>query len=136
MTKAEMYAGVVKVQKATAQGVPGNLFKQASREAYDFLVELKDEGRLKVFCETDGMVDEEWFYPATGYSIWNAIGEEQQRLDMTCARYHLNMLDDGGIIEPTKEQFEASEEWMLLYKTWYELHKEELEVMASLNETY
>lgn len=136
MTKAEMYAGVVKVQKATAQGVPGNLIKQASREAYDFLVELKDEGRLKVFYDTEGMVDEEWFYPATGYSIWNAIGREAHMRDMLCARYHLNMLDENSTFEPSREQFAADESLMLLYKTWYELHKDELEVMANLSETY
>lgn len=132
MTKEEMYEGVVKVHKATAQGVPGSFIQFASENAYDHLHNLVAEGRLKcVIDDTD-----EWFFPATGYSIWNADGEKQQRLDMICARYHLNMLDDGGIIEPTKEQFEASEEWMLLYKTWYELYKEELQVMLNLSETY
>jgi hypothetical protein len=132
MTKEEMYAGVIKVQKTTAQGVPGNIIRYASNEAYQYLHDLVTEGRLRCFKDDT----DEWFFPSTGYSIWNADGEKQQRLDMICARYHLDMLDDGGIIEPTKEQFEANEEWMLLYKTWYELHKAELEVMANLNETY
>jgi hypothetical protein len=132
MTKEEMYAGVVKVHKATAQGVPGSFIQHASAAAYTHLQELVADGRLK--CVTDS--NDEWFFPTTGYSIWNAETSEQQYMDMLCARYHLDMLEPYGRIEPSREEFEAREDYMLMYRTWYELHKDELEVLATLSETY
>jgi hypothetical protein len=132
-TKAELYGKIVQMQKATAQGVPGNLFRMSSQAMYDQLQELLAEGRLKVYEDRTG---DEWFYPSEGYSIWNAPSEEEQMRDMLCARYHLHMLDEDSILEPSRAQFEAKPELMLLYKTWFESHKEELETLANLSEEY
>lgn len=132
MTKEEMYESVVKVHKATAQGVPGNFIQYASADAYSHLQTLVAEGRLKSVRDN---IDE-WFFPTTGYSIWNAETSEQQNIDMLCARYHLNMLDPDSKLEPSREEFEAREDLMTLYRTWYELHKDELDILANLSETY
>jgi hypothetical protein len=133
-TKAELYGKIVQMQKATAQGVPGNLLRMSSQELYDQLQELVAEGRLKVY-NNNRFGSEEWFYPTEGYSIWNAE-KDQQMPDMLCARYHLNMLDENSKLEPSRMEFEASPELMLLYKSWFELHKEELETLANLSEEY
>jgi hypothetical protein len=46
------------------------------------------------------------------------------------------MLDENSKLEPSRMEFEASPELMLLYKSWFELHKEELETLANLSEEY
>ncbi len=132
MTKEEMFTAVVRVHKATAQGVPGSIVQRASADAYGHLQELVAEDRLK--CVNDNI--DEWFFPTTGYSIWKAETSEQQYMDMLCARYHLNMLDPDSRIEPSREEFEARKDFMLIYSTWYELHKDELQVLANLSEIY
>jgi hypothetical protein len=137
-TKAELYGKIVQMQKTTAQGVPGTIFRMSSQALYDQLQELVAEGRLKVYTDvsTSGMFpSEEWFYPTEGYSIWNA-DRDQQMQDMLCARYHLDMLDEDSKVEPSRTEFEANPELMLMYKTWLELHKEELETLANLSEEY
>lgn len=131
MTKEEMYTAVVQVHKATAQGVPGNLIQQASSDAYGHLRALVVEERLK--CVRDD--DDEWFYPTTGYSIWSAETPEEQLRDRLCTRYHLNMLDPYGMVEPSREEFEARADYMLMYNTWYELHRDELDILANLTKT-
>jgi hypothetical protein len=134
-TKAELYGKIVQMQKATAQGVPGRLFRMSSQDLYDQLQELVAEGRLKVYNDGNLFGPEEWYYPTEGYSIWNA-DIDQQMPEMLCARYHLSMLDENSKFEPSRTEFEASTELMLLYKTWFELHKEALETLANLSEEY
>jgi hypothetical protein len=46
------------------------------------------------------------------------------------------MLDPDSRIEPSREEFEARKDFMLIYSTWYELHKDELQVLANLSEIY
>lgn len=159
ITKAEVYAGLIKIQKSSGQGLSG-IVTVLGGDAYLFrkyLDELIEEGLVE--CHDGGgslghPESNRWYMPTKGYNLWkDGIENGSRHSDisfLTHVRLYLGAVehDDepeykdedtrnkGRWLNPSAQVLIQNPDFMKSYSEWLERNSEELEIMKNLDDFY
>lgn len=153
ITKAEVYSGLIDIQKNTGQGLSG-LVKVMGETAHLFrkyLDELIEEGLVECYDGGGSLGHPEsnrWYMPTKGYNVWkdgieNGNGDTSY---LTHVRFYLGQIDHdeepenrenlAKWLNPSAQILIQNSEFMKSYSEWLERNSEELEIMKNLDNFY
>ena len=161
VTKSEVYAGLIKIQKSSGQGLSGivtvlggdaHLFRQ-------YLDELIEEGLVE--CHDGGgslghPESNRWYMPTKGYNLWkDGIengngGRHSDSSFLTQVRLYLGAIEHdeeptykdedtrnkARWLKPSAQVLIQNSDFMKSYAVWLERNHEELEIMKNLDDFY
>lgn len=157
VTKSEVYAGLIKIQKSTGQGLSGivrvlggdaHLFRQ-------YLDELIEEGLVECFDDGGSMGHPEsskWYMPTKGYNVWKDGvengngGRHSESSFLSYVRFYLGIIEHdeepegrenlAKWLKPSAQSLIQSPDFMEAYSVWLKRNHEQLEIMKNLDDFY
>ena len=161
MTKSELYAALIDVQKKTGQGTSGiiRVMGERSEQVNQYLEELIEEGLIKC-CDTGGSLghpeSNKFYMPTKGYNVWEDDGVDGQYQRhkgryLHFVRFYLGTYDkedkpmpseksdnytQRALFDHTMFDLLRNPETMKEYSAWLTRNHKELEIMMNLNEVY
>ena len=157
ITKSEVYAGLIKVQKNTGQGLSGivTVIGENAQLFRQYLNELIEEGLVECFDDGSSIGHPEsarWYMPTKGYNLWkDGIengngGRHSDSSFLTYVRFYLGAIDhdeepDGRDnlakwLRPATQVLTQTPGFIKNYSEWLERNHEELEIMKNLDDFY
>lgn len=161
ITKAEVYAGLIKIQKSSGQGLSG-IVRALGEDAHlfgQYLDELIEEGLVE--CHDGGgslghPESNRWYMPTKGYNLWkDGIengngGRHSDSSFLTQVRLYLgavehdeeptykdeNTRNNARFLNPSAQVLIQNSDFMKSYAVWLERNHEELEIMKNLDDFY
>ena len=161
ITKSEVYAGLIKIQKSSGQGLSG-IVKVMGESAHlfrQYLDELIDEGLVE--CHDGGgslghPESNRWYMPTKGYNLWkDGIenghgGRHSDSSFLTYVRFYLgaiehdeeptykdeNTRNNARFLNPSAQVLIQNPDFIKGYSKWLERNHEELEIMKNLDDFY
>ena len=161
VTKSEVYAGLIKIQKSSGQGLSG-IVTVMGGDAHLFrkyLDELIDEGLVE--CHDGGgslghPESNRWYMPTKGYNLWKDGvengngGRHSDSSFLTQVRFYLgaiehdeeptykdeNTRNNARFLNPSAQVLIQNSDFMKSYAVWLERNKEQLDIMTSLDDFY
>ena len=157
ITKGEVYAGLIKIQKSSGQGLSG-IVRVLGEDAHLFrkyLDELIEEGLVECYDSGGSLGHPEsnrWYMPTKGYNLWKD-GIKNGNSDIsfiTHVRLYLGAVEHdeepeykdedtrnkGRWLNPSAQVLIQNPDFMKSYSEWLVRNSEELEIMKNLDDFY
>lgn len=161
ITKSEVYAGLIKIQKSSGQGLSG-IVKVMGENAHlfrQYLDELIDEGLVECFNDGSSIGHPEsskWYMPTSGYNVWKDGvenghgGRFSESSFLGYVRFYLgaiehdeeptykdeNTRNNARFLNPSGQVLIQNPDFIKGYSKWLERNHEELEIMKNLDDFY
>jgi len=153
MTKAEIYSGLIDIQRNTGQGLSGLVTVMGETAHYfrKYLDELIEEGLVECYDSGGSLGHPEsnrWYMPTKGYNVWKD-GIENENSDtayLTYVRFYLGQIDLdeepedrenlAKWLKPSAQLLIQNPDFIKGYSKWLKRNSEELEIMKNLDSFY
>ena len=153
MTKAEVYSGLIDIQKKAGQGLSGivTVMGEYAHLFRRYLDELIEEGLVECYDSGGSLGHPEsnrWYMPTKGYNVWKD-GIENENSDtayLTYVRFYLGQIDLdeepenrenlAKWLNPSAQILIQNPDFIKGYSKWLKRNSEELEIMTSLDNFY
>jgi hypothetical protein len=153
MTKAEIYSGLIDIQRNTGQGLSGLVTVMGETAHYfrKYLDELIEEGLVECYDSGGSLGHPEsnrWYMPTRGYNVWKD-GIENENSDtayLTYVRFYLGQIDLdeepedrenlAKWLKPSAQLLIQNPDFIKGYSKWLKRNSEELEIMKNLDSFY